>query len=175
MLYLLWGLLNLGLIIYFLFICFKAIKLIRERIGIGAAVVFVVGILSLSSAANEPDSNHKIKSWDFVPSDSVSMLGDHLVSVKLEMTLVPSFELNIQYHTNEVSHTNTPVSATSTFLGFESGVQWKPDVINVTKTSDPTKLAYSVLGVVDWKLFGTTLYTQTKTYTGTASTKDGAF
>jgi len=38
MIYLIWGLLNLGLVICFLVICFKATKLVREKIGLIAAV-----------------------------------------------------------------------------------------------------------------------------------------
>ena len=44
MLYLIWGLLNLGLVIYFLVICFRATKLVKEKIGLFAAVFFVLGL-----------------------------------------------------------------------------------------------------------------------------------
>jgi len=40
MMYLIWGLLNIGLLFYFLIIYFKAIKLVRREIGLFASIVF---------------------------------------------------------------------------------------------------------------------------------------
>lgn len=61
--YLLWSILNIGLFLFFIIICFKATKLIREKLGLIATIVFVFGLLSFVGNSNnhndnkEPDSN----------------------------------------------------------------------------------------------------------------------
>ena len=51
MTYLLWSLLNIALGILFIYLCFKATKLINERIGLLASLVFVFGILAIMSSS----------------------------------------------------------------------------------------------------------------------------
>ena len=61
MLYLLWGLLNIGLFIYFIVISIKATKLVREKVGLFASLIFLFGLLSFGGRSNnddkEPNSN----------------------------------------------------------------------------------------------------------------------
>ena len=175
MLYLLWGLLNLGLFVFFLVICLKAVKLIRDKMGLFAAIVLVVGLASFMSPSNKnnhngiPNSNG-IKEWTFESEDSLINSPVSSLNITLERTFISRYNLDIFYRKNK-QELNIPVSASSSTTGFISGTSWTPESINVTKTKDNNTFQYSVTGLVDWKLLGSTIYTQSKTYKGAVQIK----
>ena len=176
MTYLLWGLLNIGLFLFFIVICFKATKLIREKIGLFASVIFVFGLLSFVGHSNndndnkEPNSN-QIKTWKFISEDSLKSNDSYLLNIDLEKTLVSNYDLGIKYGKDKEGQINIPISAYSSTTGFISGTNWKPVSIIINRTNDNNKFEYSVDGVVEWKLLGATIYSQLKEYKGIASTK----
>lgn len=176
MTYLLWSLLNIGLFLFFIVICFKATKLIREKIGIFASIIFVFGLLSFIGHSNndndnnEPNSN-QIKTWKFVSEDPLSRNATYSLEIDLEKTLVSKYELGIKYGKDNQGQMNIPISAYSSTTGFISGTNWKPVSIIVNRTSDNNKFEYFVDGVVEWKLLGATIYSQLKDYKGIALLK----
>jgi len=100
MTYLLWGILNIGVFIFFIITCFKATKLIREKVGLIASIVFGFGFLSFVGQSNndnkEPNSN-KIKTWKFISEDSLKSNNTYLLNIDLEKTLVSKYGLAIKY------------------------------------------------------------------------------
>lgn len=176
MIYLIWGLLNLGLIIYFLVICFKATKLVREKIGLFAAIFFVLGLLSFlgeraKDSYNKGANSNKTDSWNFASEDSLNREGVYFVQINLESNLISKRDLGVKYGRDKQGLTNIPISAYSTETGFISGTIWRPITIKVNRTDDNNKFQYFVIGVVEWKLLGATIYTQSKTFNGIVSTK----
>jgi hypothetical protein len=173
MLYLFWSLLNIALGILFLFICIRATKLIRENLGIIAAIVFVFALLSFVSSPNYgSNKDHKTgmtRSWDFHSPDSVRQI--NLTSFTLERNWVSTFNLEVEYGKDKNSGLNIPVSAFSNMTGIQGGYVWKPVSINLYSTSDDHKLRYSVYGTVEWKLLGLTIYHQGKAYGGNIEIK----
>jgi hypothetical protein len=175
MTYLLWGLLNIGLFIFFILLCFKATKLIREKVGLFASIVFVFGLLSFVGHSNndndneEPNSN-RIKTWKFTSEDSLNKNATYLVDVDLEKTLVSKSYLGIKYGKDKQGEVNIPICAYSSTIGLTSGRNWKPISIIVNTTSNNNKFEYFVYGVVEWKLLGATIYSQLKEYKGSALT-----
>jgi hypothetical protein len=170
MLILIWGLLNIALFIYFISICFKATKFIRERMGTLASIVFVLGLLPFSSRSLKNDENkepntNQYKTWKFTLKDSLS--GINSSDVRLEKTMVSNYNLSITYGTGKRSNSCIPISACSFNTGLIIGTSWKPIIINVDTTSVINKLQYFVVGTVDWTLLGLTLYSQHKEYNGT--------
>jgi hypothetical protein len=170
MLILIWGLLNIALFIYFISICFKATRFIRERMGTLASIIFVLGLLSFSSRSLKNDENkepntNQYKKWKFTPQDSLS--GVSSTDVRLEKTMVLNYNLSITYGTDKRSNSCIPISACSFNTGFISGISWKPIIIKVDTTPVINKLRYFVDGTVDWTLLGLTLYSQPKEYNGT--------
>ncbi len=176
MLYLFWGILNIGLFLFFIATCFRATKLIRENFGLFASVVFVFGLLSFIGHSNndndnkEPNSN-QIKTWKFASEDSLNRNATSLVDIDLEKTLISKYQLGIKYGKDKQGQINIPISANSWTTGFISGTNWKPSSIIVNTTDDKNKLAYFVDGIVEWKLLGATVYSQPKQYEGITLTK----
>ena len=176
MLYLIWGLLNLGLVIYFLVICFKATKLVKEKIGLFAAVFFVLGLLSFlgqpaKDSYNKGANSTKINSWVFASEDSLNRDATYFVQINLEDNWISKKDLGVKYGTDKQGLANIPISAYSTTTGFISGAIWRPISIKINRTDDNNKFQYFVVGVVEWKLLGATIYTQSKRFNGIVSTK----
>lgn len=172
MTYLLWGMLNIGLFLFFITICFKATKLLREKLGIFATIVFVFGLLSFVGNSNiddnrEPNSN-QVKTWKFTSEDSLDRNATFLTNLDLEKTFVSKYVLGIKYGKEMQGKMNIPISAYSLTSGFVSGTNWKLVSILINMTSDNNKFEYFVDGVVEWKLLGATIYFQEKEYTGVA-------
>lgn len=171
MIYLLWGLLNIGLLFFFISTCFKATKLVREELGLFTSIVFAFGLLSFVGNSNdgndnkEPNSNH-IKTWKFVSEDSLKKNESYLLYIDLEKTTIAGYGLGIKYGKDREGQTNIPISAYSSTNGFIMGTNWKPVSIIINMTNDNNKFEYSVDGVVKWKLLGATIYSETKQYKG---------
>ena len=176
MLYLLWALLNAVTFIFFLFICFKAMKLVRQEIGLFAAFVFVFGSVSFMTRHRpdkenlEPNSN-QIKTWKFISPDSLDRRSNVYIVIDLEKTLISKYNLGIQYVQDNQLKNNIPVTANTSVTGLQGGTTWEPTSIIVNRTDDNKKFEYEVSGTVKWKLLGFTLYSQYKNWKGFALLK----
>ena len=134
MLYLLWSLLNIGLFLFFIMICFKATKFIREKIGLLASIVFVFGLLSFVGKSNEDKNYHKtnsskIKTWSFISEDILTANEGYFLNISLEKTIMSKYELGIRYGKEKQTKANIPISAFSTTSGIVSGSEWTPTTI----------------------------------------------
>jgi hypothetical protein len=163
MLYLLWSLINIALLVFFIATCFKATKLVREKIGLFASVIFVFGLLSFTSSNNNGNTT-ELKRWTFNLNNCTVKTPSSFTNVVLENNLISKYELGIRYEKN--NQLNIPISAFSSTEGITSGTNWKPVFVNVERTNDNNKFQYFVTGTVEWKLFGLTFYSQPKTYKG---------
>lgn len=176
MTYLLWSILNIGLFVFFIIICFRATKLIRENVGLFASIIFVFGLFSfvtqtkIDSHNKEPHSN-QIRTWKFISEDSSKVIDQYLLDIDLEKNLFSTYHLGIKYGKDKQGQILTPISANSHTTGFVSGTNWEPVSILVNKTDEYNKFEYSVTGVIEWKLLGATIYSQLKQYKGIAVTK----
>ena len=166
MLYLFWALLNIGLFIFFIAICFNATKLIKEKFGVLTCIVFVFGLLSFVVRSNndkdnnEPDTN-QIKTWG----------SNNHIEIELEKTFISKYSLGIEYGRDKQLQNNIPVRANSWTTGFESGTNWKPISIIVNRTDDNKKFEYEVDGTIRWSLLGMTIYSEPKHWKGLAILK----
>ena len=176
MVYLLWVIINIGLFLFFIVICFRATSLLKEKFGLIAAIIFVFGLLSFMSNPhddkfNEEPNGNQIRTWKFTPEDSVDKHATFLINIDLEKTLISKYELSIIYGKDKQGQLNIPISANAKTLGFVSGTNWKPSAIMVNRTNDNTKFEYYINGNMEWKLLGATIYYQQKEYKGIALTK----
>ena len=174
MAHLIWGLLNLGILIYFIITCFKLVNVARKHIGGFATVVFVFGLLSFVGGSKSDTKGAKFsqtKTFNFALEDSLEQNSSNFTSVILENHWVTKYDLGLNYGKETTSKRNTPISAYSGTTGLVMGTKWKTQNISVLKTSDNDKFKYVVYGIVEWKLLGATLYTQSKVYQGSVLLK----
>ena len=176
MIYLIWGIFNLGLFFYFIYICFKVPKLIKEKIGLFAAIFFVLGLLSFISQPKNEKFGSKLENgqnneWKFNENDSLEGYSKYVRNITLEKTLISNFTIGIEYGQSKHSKLYIPRSANSSMTGFISGIKWNPTAISVKTTNDNNRFQYFVDGIIEWKLLGATIYTQLKTYNGYVTIK----
>ena len=171
MLYVLWALLNLGLALYFIRLCFRATKLIRINLGLFASIVFALGLLSFigssgSKNVSENSANNQAKKWTFTPENVLVSNTKKFTRVSIDKTLLSTTDLVVLWDREKASTRSVPIEATSTTAGFATGHTWKTTFIRVDTTSTVGKLSYAVEGLLEWNLLGASIYVQPKTYTG---------
>lgn len=167
MLPLFWTLLNIGLGIFFLVICFRATKLIREKMGLFAAILFVVGLFSGSSnRTGNLQENKQMKTIGVVPKSSLIPGSHRITHGTLDENWVNRTELVAETGTDSTSGKTVVLSANSYLTGSVTGYGWEPRMVSVEATKD-RKIAYRVTGILHWKLLGITVYDEPKLLAGT--------
>ena len=170
MIHLIWAILNVCLAIAFIVVCYKGAKLVKNEIGLWAALIFVLGLLSLMNVFNKDGIqykyNEKVMKKGFSSSDSIIEGTSKNRYVSLEKNLVSDFNLSFNYGQGKISKLNTPIDAEVRINGATNGIRWKPMMFLINETDSNTKFAYDIYGLLEWKLMGITLYTQHKSFKG---------
>lgn len=163
-----WTLLNIAILLYFLFISVKITVLAKKHLGSFAALVFVIGLLSFMSSS-APDNSTK-NSLSVQPSSFVSANGlvqDEQLStkkIKLEGSYFTKNYLNVHYA--KKLDGSFPISTYAGLEGLVNGIKWKTWNIDIKKHKNGNNFEYTVDGILDWKILGMTVYSQLKTYKG---------
>src|SRR5690348_10591267 len=102
MLVLAWAILNSALFIVFLGLCFRATSLTREKFGLVASIVFVIGLLSFAGGSKETNKdgsqNSKYyKTWTYAPEQDPAPSPTLQDKIDLERTLICDYQLGIRY------------------------------------------------------------------------------
>jgi len=165
MLEIIWGILNIGILVYFIIICFKAAKIIRENLGGWATLVFVLGLLSFMGKKEE-DNSFKSFNLQEEKKDTVqNYVGNSYgKDVLLEDNLATKIRAHISY--GEDSTGKKLLKATASRDGFISGTYWNPSHFLVSKLDNKDNYEYDVIGTLEWKILGIRLYTESKEFIG---------
>jgi hypothetical protein len=163
MLALLWTLLNTALLLVFIFLCINATKLLRNKYGIFASVLFAFVLLSF---VGRPGKSEPIKKWQFIPENQTNRLTEKHLWVNLEETISAKYELGIRYRQDEKTLQILPTEAFTKATGWLGGTYWVPDHVSVHVTKPNTEFRYVVKGKLKWNLLSVIIYVQTKTYQG---------
>lgn len=171
MLYLLWGFLNLLLSIYVLFLCYQAIKLLKEHKGWGQAILFTFILLSFMAGApiaSEVEGNYEIKpkNWVFNPADSLEGTAREYQETLLEKNLISSYHLILHHGKAKGRIINIPENGNLQTYGYSIGTSLYPKAIVMNPTENPNEFKYEVLAVVSWKLMTIPVYSQVKQWSG---------
>ena len=99
---LIWGILNFVLIFYLLYILLYSVKLIKEKFGIFASFIFVIGIMSFASSENKEKDSKEFPVEEKVNSEINKISG--FKNIKIDKQIATSKNLFIYFkNTNEVS------------------------------------------------------------------------
>jgi hypothetical protein len=165
MLEIIWGILNIGIFVYFMIICFKAAKIIRENLGGWATLVFVLGLLSFMGKKEEDNSfksfNLQKEQKDTVQNYVGNSYGKDIL---LEDNLATQIRAHISYGEDKTG--KKLLKAMASRDGFVSGTYWKPILFNVSKLDNNDNYEYQVIGSMEWKILGIKLYTESKEFNG---------
>lgn len=163
MLHLLWNLLNLAILLYFLYLCLKATQLLRQNLGWWAASIFVIGIFS-SAGKSVTQQADEVQKQGLVSRNRVAEQAIRRTQVKLQKELLSSYNLYLMYGPAEDSSNVVVIDAYSTMNGLTGAVVWKPKFIAVHPAGNTLK--YNVTGILEWRLLGMTLYSEFKQHQG---------
>lgn len=170
MLYIIWGLLNIGALIYFSIISFKVVKIVRVKMGLFATIFFVIIILSFIGNTNKDTFGKRrnaiqTNTWNNTSADSLIVYSSYLSPIKMESNFVTNYYLEVLLGRDK-SNRIVPKSAFTSCEGLIAGTKWTPKSIEIKETTKKNEYSFSVLGEVDWHLLGTTIYLQQKRFEG---------
>lgn len=159
MIYFLWSLLNLGALIWFLFISFSVLKTVRENMGILSAVIFIVCCLSfikfsVSNKQSELAKNPEAKDQVIV-----------MQNLKNELF----FNLDLLYADGNDTVKTDGSYATTIKSGFVIGHEWFPTRTKVLLKDGSRQ--FEADGIHEWRFLGLTLHSAPETYKGTIDIK----
>lgn len=160
MLEIVWGILNIAILIYFVIVCIKSTKIIREKLGVVTALILVLGLLSFVAAPK--DENSKTESFKF--NKNKFQGNTYLKSVKLEDNLATEIELTVKFGENEKE--KKILSAQTNRNGFVSGTNWKVETVSIENSKKENKYLYEVSGILEWKILGLRIYSESKYFKG---------
>lgn len=167
--YLLWGALNVWLLLYFLLTCFRSVKLVREHLGGLAVVVLVFGSLSFISSDDEPSAVTENKANDFALrfryADSLPVVTHDSREIILSETLLAKKKLRVRYE-KDMKGRIVSVSGWSSYEGFYLWTEWQPGEALLNQMDDASWFTYTVHASEDWKLLGVRVFNDVETYEG---------
>ena len=161
MIELIWGILNIAVGIYFVVICLLSTKIIREKLGFLASLVFVFGILSFVSKPNNEGEKSKVID---LQTQSNFEGNTYLKNVILENNIAAEIIFMVKF--GEIGKEKKLISAQVNRSGFVSGTNWETENITFEKSDFENKYVYNVNGTLEWKIFGLKLYSESKEFKG---------
>lgn len=175
MLYLIWSILNISLFLFFLYVCFRATKLLKDNHGIFLAVVFLIGLIGLAwpfspDKGNTAEGGNQLLSSHAAVKDSLKKGPLSYTTIELEKNLLYTYHLGISYASTGQDST-LPVSAQSWVSGFQSRTRWVCTGILLNPTDDPHQFTYEVVGILQWSLLGVPVYAQPRQWKGMVTLK----
>lgn len=153
MVHLLWGILNFIILFYFLLTVFKALRLVREKMGLLPVLVIVFGLMSfVNSHVQDEETTIRHR------NDEVRAFK----TLKLEDDWVTSYLMDIRY---QKDHDEIiPVKLDAQATGFVFGTNIKTGVFTINRRGD--KFEYEIIITVKWNLMGSEVYSESKSYKG---------
>ena len=162
--------LNSVLAICFLYLCFKGTKLIREKLGLFAAIVFVFGLISfMNKPPNDSDKEKNI--WKLVEDTTLKKKiqsvfgGFENEKITLDKNMMFRINLHVTFYRNKYTNELIPINAMTTNEGIMGGCKWQPEIVTIHEVENDT-YEYSVSGTIEAQLLGLTVHNNYKSYTG---------
>lgn len=167
MLYLLWSLLNLALIMLFLYVAYKATRLLRRELGLAVALFFAIGFLSFinSPGYKEEQNSFKLDKQGKVASEQYQQQAQSII---IDKNAAYNTQLHITYHQHKSQALPEPAAAQVHTSGLVLSHSLKVLDIEVAYDAAGKGWNYFVYGVVHWRLLGMKVYAQSKMYGGSA-------
>jgi len=159
MIYFLWSLLNLGALVWFLFISFSVLKSIRENLGTLSVVIFVICCLSFIKASVSNKQSELVRDSD-EKNQAISM-------ENLDNKIF--FNLDLLYAHGRDTLNSDDTYATTIKSGFVIGHEWFPTRTKVF-SKDGLK-HYEADGIHEWRFLGLTLHSASESFKGTIKIK----
>ena len=173
MFYLIWAIVNIVFFFCFIFFCFKAIGLIKEKYGYTAAVIMALGLLSFIFSF----SMKNIKSTNDERNNTAAAINQNVSGkwknqkIIIDKNLIFNINLNLSYFTSDSTGEILSMNASTQTTGFLTGFKWIPEKVSVVKSANPKEIVYSVSGEIESNLIGILFLHNNKNYEGVIALK----
>ena len=157
--FLLWGILSIGVFLGFIYISVIATRIIRARLGLGAAVLFVIILLSFTTHSTDADTKAEdtVTKLGFPDKASVNP-SFKSIEIELEKNMFSHFVLSIHCGYKKNTFQLVPVNGNAHCLGVIMGTDWVTHSISLFGDGPIKK--YRVNYSIAYKLLGMTIFTR---------------
>lgn len=139
MLYILWGLVNICLFIFFIVCCYRATGLLNNKFGPLSAFIFVLGILGVMGSNNEQNNKVNTNAISLMPKDSVWRGDTYSKSLDADKSFVASYHAFLKYGIDPLGNAIT-IEMNATELGITCGTKWKPQYATINAGSKKKRI-----------------------------------
>ncbi|WP_431109432.1 hypothetical protein [Winogradskyella poriferorum] len=164
MIHLIWSIINLVIVFCFLFIIIGFIRKKRlffnSKFKIVSIFILVIGIIQVISAANSEKKTNRIK----ISNDYNKKNLSKVKKVTLENNLTFDINMHVKYSIEQTAL--IPIESNSFLTGFVSGYEWEFTSIETNNYTPSEKAEFTANGILKWNLFGITVYSESKTFSG---------
>lgn len=159
MIKIIWSILNISILIYFLYLLVgfisKGKKIFSGNFKVVSILVLIIGIAQIFLASSIPENINTIKF-----EDKNAIQNSKIKSIIIEDNISLNINLLLEYSidNNEI----IPIESSSYITGFVNGFDWEFISIHIDKSKILEKSKFKVKGILKWNLFGITLFNQKK-------------
>lgn len=164
MIHLIWSTLNLAVVFYFLYLIVgfiaKGIRIFKSRIKVVSICILLIGFVSILFASNSEKNTNRIS----IATNCIMKNNSKIEEIILEDNLTFNINMLVKYSIEQ--NKTIPIESNSFLTGFISGYVWKFKSIQTNSYTANEKAKFVAKGILEWNLFGLTIYSQSKTYSG---------
>ena len=164
MLYLLWSLINIVLILYFVYLFLGFIAVGRKILGKNtkwiSVPVLAVGLINLVAAAGPEDKNSEVLIGNS-KKDEIEM---KYRSIVVEDNFSLEFSLGVDYYLKDGEV--FLVKSLSNMTGLLPGFEYDYLDFSAGEVQENGMIPFSAVGLLKWKLGGISVYSETKPFKG---------
>ena len=165
MIHLIWSLINGIIVIYFLYLIVgliaKGKKIFKPQFKVVSIFIMVIGIVQIISASNSEKNSNRIS----INEDYNRKSNSAIKQVKLEDNLTFDINMLVKYSIEVKQY--IPIESNSFLTGLVSGYNWEFNSIDTNNLNPNEKAEFVANGILKWNLFGITVYSESKTFSGT--------
>lgn len=163
MIHLIWSGLNLIILLYFFYLIIgfiiKGKKIFKPQFKIASIALMVIGIVQIVSATESEENTNRIS---FVENHD-KMNGNKIAQVLLENNLTFDIHMSVTCRVDKKDF--IPIESYSNLNGLVSGFDWEYKSVVINR-NNRNEIEYHLNGVLQWNLFGISIYRQAKTFDG---------
>ncbi len=165
MIHLIWSIINGIIAIYFLYLIVgfiaKGKKIFKPQFKVVSIFIMFIGVVQIISASDSEKNSNRISITEDYNRKSNSVMKQVTLednwTFDINMLVIYSIEQN-QY---------IPIESNSFLTGLVSGYNWEFTSIDTNKLNPSGKAEFIANGILRWNLFGITVYSESKTFSGT--------
>ncbi len=164
MIHLIWSTINILIFLYFLYLMIgfivKGRKIFNPQFKVVSIFIMIIGVVQIVSGSNSEKKSNKI-----VITENYNR--EHQTEFKeivLEDNL--TFDISVSLEYSVAQNEFVPIESNSFLTGLVSGYEWEFRHIDFNTLTSNNKIAFVANGVLKWNLFGITVYSEIKRFTG---------